>query len=744
MIKKICALVLLLTLFVTVVAARKEGYAVAFDNSVFNYPEFVPDAKLMSAETSVYEHYYNQLSDEAKVYYDIIKDASPVSENVSIKLPDITQNSEEQALAEFDRVVQAYCDAVNAFEYDHAEIFAQSYAIGESLQTNGSQVTIKSSIGIRVKQRYSDDAIGAYNAVQSASKAFNAVSDDTIGVLLEIHKYICDNAEYVLEGVYAHEPYGMLVKGETVCEGYAEAFKILCDKYSIPCVIVTGDADNGSGSSEPHMWNSVNIDGIWYAVDCTWDDSDDGTVYYKFLLAGNNSLGYRSDKFSDSHVCRDTNDVMIFDEKTYYSVLNYPVISDEKYIVKISDAAELQNYVCDYYMFNAQLSNNIDCTALDSFKPIEDFTETFDGNGYTLAGLNIDSERQYCGFVETNNGIIKSLGLYDVNFSLNSSSVTSLGGICGLNFGTVSDCYVTGALAAACTATNQNAVVGGIAGLNSGRISDCYFDGSVSTVDPNAAVGLVGGIVGRNTTATVSHGSDGQQTIYGKVSCCYASPDISVYPDGYAVSDGICGYMDNATEQEYCYADGYTNSPIELTDLSKFTGFSPDKWHIDVQGGYEYPQLKAVEHFYVSSLEITSMPDKTVYRLGADFSPDGMETVAYVGRDNKQMKIHPIIQGFDSTQKCKCTVSASYYGKSDTFDVHVRLDVKGGDVNADGAVNISDVILFLQYLAARDSIILSQEQKESADTHFDGALNTSDAIRLCQHLANKNNVVIDW
>lgn len=57
-------------------------------------------------------------------------------------------------------------------------------------------------------------------------------------------------------------------KDGPVCEGYARAFMVLCDRLGIPCVLVDGTC-NGGG----HMWNYVQMeDHRWYAVDMTWND----------------------------------------------------------------------------------------------------------------------------------------------------------------------------------------------------------------------------------------------------------------------------------------------------------------------------------------------------------------------------------------------------------------------------------------------------------------------------------------
>ena len=64
--------------------------------------------------------------------------------------------------------------------------------------------------------------------------------------------------------------------GETgpVCDGYSRAFKVLCDRLGIPCVLADGYARTGPDhEGEFHMWNNVRMDdGAWYGVDVTWDD----------------------------------------------------------------------------------------------------------------------------------------------------------------------------------------------------------------------------------------------------------------------------------------------------------------------------------------------------------------------------------------------------------------------------------------------------------------------------------------
>ena len=66
-------------------------------------------------------------------------------------------------------------------------------------------------------------------------------------------------------------PYGALINGNGICEGYTRSFQLLMDLAGIECISVYGNSDNGVEYGE-HAWNQVCFDGDWYIVDVTWDD----------------------------------------------------------------------------------------------------------------------------------------------------------------------------------------------------------------------------------------------------------------------------------------------------------------------------------------------------------------------------------------------------------------------------------------------------------------------------------------
>ena len=116
-------------------------------------------------------------------------------------------------------------------------------------------------------------------ASSTLKKANSLVSKCTGSTMFEqalsLHDLLCDTVKtYGCEGGQwiGQSAYEALVHGVTVCNGYASAYKLLCDLKGIPCHIVYGMGTNSSGRA-PHAWNVVQLDdGKWYEVDVTWND----------------------------------------------------------------------------------------------------------------------------------------------------------------------------------------------------------------------------------------------------------------------------------------------------------------------------------------------------------------------------------------------------------------------------------------------------------------------------------------
>ena len=102
-----------------------------------------------------------------------------------------------------------------------------------------------------------------------------------------IHDYIVSSVVYGYpsgkkepEGD-AYSAYGALVLKKAVCNGYAEAMKLLCDLSGVTCKMISGTADG-----ENHAWNLIKLDKDWYHVDPTWDDpepDDTSRIMYTYF-----------------------------------------------------------------------------------------------------------------------------------------------------------------------------------------------------------------------------------------------------------------------------------------------------------------------------------------------------------------------------------------------------------------------------------------------------------------------------
>lgn len=101
--------------------------------------------------------------------------------------------------------------------------------------------------------------------------------------VLLAHEQLCRGCGYDISAENRHSAYGALIEGSAVCDGYAEGFAMLMDAVGIPAMTVIGTACGADGIQMAHAWNLVHLDGVWYHVDCTWDDTEDSVQHTYFL-----------------------------------------------------------------------------------------------------------------------------------------------------------------------------------------------------------------------------------------------------------------------------------------------------------------------------------------------------------------------------------------------------------------------------------------------------------------------------
>lgn len=249
--------------------------------------------------------FYNQLTNRQKGMYANIQNAG-VTETVTLKLTEYyygtgtTQNASAYAIqSELTYDVKA---ALTAVMEDNPMIFwpngfTYSYSYYPAYDsTTGIYTSEVREVKLTVyfdEMSYADitEIQEKYEELATVVANFKVNGFNRYEKLKSINDSLCDLITYPKQqgyvngapyyGPMAHHPTGALLNGSAVCEGYAEAMKLLCDREGIPCITVVGYGGGGA-----HKWNYVQMDdGLWYLLDATWNDQVTD-VYYDWFLIG--------------------------------------------------------------------------------------------------------------------------------------------------------------------------------------------------------------------------------------------------------------------------------------------------------------------------------------------------------------------------------------------------------------------------------------------------------------------------
>ena len=254
-----------------------------------------------------------------------------------------------------------------------------------------------------------------------------------------------------------------------------------------------------------------------------------------------------------------------------YAATSSKEVSNEKnQVIEIKNVGDFEAFLanCQYDSWSigktVKLVDDIDISSLD-FSGVAYFSGTFEGDGHKISHVNLKAKGSDYGFFRYlgKTAIVNNLKLSGkVN---TEGSCENIGGVVGVNYGTVNACYfegtvdgkkAVGAIAgcnrstgkiincegnAAVTATNQT---GGIAGNNEGMISGCTSSSNVNTDKLDTTMDLGGVDLGTlNITQHIVDRNDmggiaGVST--GIISECVNKGSLGFAHTGYNVG-GIAG-----------------------------------------------------------------------------------------------------------------------------------------------------------------------------------------------------------
>ena len=214
---------------------------------------------------------------------------------------------------------------------------SQDYAVAEGRRYHANMFDLEKIARVNV-------------AVANAKQIVDQSSGNTFSRLLYYKDKICDLTSYnqaaVAQGYAFGDPWQLVnvfdndVSTSVVCEGYAKAFKYLCDLSQfkgVECLLASGMMHGGTGAGA-HMWNVMKMnDGRNYLVDVT--NCDAGTIGAPDLLfmvygpSGNYTEGY-------TYQLRSGSITYVYDDETKALFSERELtMSNEKYVDPNPDAS---------------------------------------------------------------------------------------------------------------------------------------------------------------------------------------------------------------------------------------------------------------------------------------------------------------------------------------------------------------------------------------------------------------------
>ena len=272
------------------------------------------------------------------------------------------------------------------------------------------------------------------------------------------------------------------------------------------------------------------------------------------------------------------------------------------------------------------------------------FSGIFDGNGYTIQNLNIDSLLSITqksvttgidyssvgGLFGKVTGTVKNLKLKNYNISISNQTINKnvntanseykifVGGIAGINKGNIIDCEADGNINVGSSHLIARGRLGGLVGKNDGTIDHCSSSGEIRTTFTYENV-RVGGLVGASEGGVIKRSfsntsinavnNNGKAIIGGLVGLvefsnienCYATGDIEAKSNKAATAGGLIGLIDATISGTTLISNSYANNKITTTatERSSYSGGIVGNCEVLISGSSLVGNVTIINCFYL-------------------------------------------------------------------------------------------------------------------------------------------------
>lgn len=216
------------------------------------------------------------------------------------------------------------------------------------------------------------------NKVVEIADKFRHLSD--VDKVMAVHDYLIDHIEYA-DSHIVRRAYGALIERKAVCQGYAQAFQKILSNLNVEGHTVIG-YNIPAEQTEPvlHEWNRVKLDGKWYYIDLTWDDTPWVThKNYKHFLINTPMLGKDHQKWYSLAGEAEADG----DEYLYYAYKKHGILANNREELENIVKSQINSTNLPNVDVNVAVPSTIaDYEIIDTIKKIAGRTITINENNY--------------------------------------------------------------------------------------------------------------------------------------------------------------------------------------------------------------------------------------------------------------------------------------------------------------------------------------------------------------------------